>query len=342
MVMPKKNIRLIILLSVIFIGIILIGIIGFMLIEDFSFIDALYTTVITFSTVGYEMPHHISDNGKIFTSVLIVITFGAFGYYVTIISRLFFEGIISNIYKKGRMKKRIEKLNNHVIICGYGRVGQQCAIDLFEHNESFMIIDIAEEVCQIIEEETKYPYLLGDATQEDVLIEAGIDRAKALITTMPNDANNVFVVLTARELNPDLKIISRASEERADKKLKRAGATNVIMPDRIGGQRMAKLVAQPDVVEFLEYVLLQSVDDVYVVEISCKNLQACFNGKSIGNLDIRNKSGANIIGLKTPEGQYLFNPRADYVLNKDDQLFVLGSNKQISALKGILEGKVVN
>jgi voltage-gated potassium channel len=171
---------------------------------------------------------------------------------------------------------------------------------------------------------------------EETLEQAGIHRAKALIATTPTDADNVFVVLTARSMNPGLTVISRASELESQMKLKRAGATNVIMPERIGGQRMAKLVHQPDVVEFIEYILLQKSQDVTLEEVSCKNLAQRFVGKSIAELKVRETTGANIIGIKISGARYVFNPDPQMILSRNDQLFVLGNPTQIKRLKEVM------
>ncbi|MEA3446095.1 MAG: potassium channel family protein, partial [Bacteroidota bacterium] len=278
--------------------IVIIGEIGYMFIEDFTFVEAFFMTIITISTVGFEEVHPLSQAGQVFTAFLIIFSFGIFAFVVTTITRYVVDGIFRNYYKDNKVKKRIAKLENHVIVCGYGRNGKQAAIELQEHNEQVVIIEENESVVQKIREESDFLYINGDSTQDEVLQFAMISKAKALITTLPNDADNLFVVLTAREMNPGLKIISRASNDNSDIKLKRAGATNIIMPDKIGGQRMATLVAQPDVVEFLEYIMLQGSNDVNLEEISCENLSYCFAGKSIMELDVRNESGANIIGLK--------------------------------------------
>ncbi len=157
-----------------------------------------------------------------------------------------------------------------------------------------------------------------------------------MITTLPVDADNLFVVLTAKEINPSLKIISRASADHSDVKLKRAGATNVIMPDKIGGQRMAKLVAQPDIVEFVDFMLLQSIENVVLELISCNTLATCFEGRSIRELDIRNESGANIIGMKRADSSFLINPVPETTLLSSDKLFALGTRKQINSLKKLI------
>jgi voltage-gated potassium channel len=167
-----------------------------------------------------------------------------------------------------------------------------------------------------------------------------VETANALITTLPDDADNLFVVLTAREMNPNFKIISRASKEHSDVKLKRAGATNIIMPDRIGGQRMAKLVAQADVVEFLDFLMLQSVENVALEEVNCLMLHSCFEGKSIRELDIRNESGANIIGLKRSDNSFIVNPLPEVKLSSTDKIFALGTKNQINRLKKtLIEGE---
>jgi voltage-gated potassium channel len=190
-----------------------------------------------------------------------------------------------------------------------------------------------------IREDERLLYIRGDATHEETLFQARIEQAKALIATTPNDADNVFVVLTARSINPGLKIISRASEIESITKLRRAGATNVIMPERIGGQRMAKLVTQPDVVEFLEYILLQQSKDVNLEEISCTKMSGYFVNKPLKILYGKNKSGINIVGIKISGAKYVFNPDPELTLSRGDQLFVLGSPTQIKEFRNLLENQ---
>ncbi len=313
-----------------------IGNIGFMVIEGFSFTESFFMTIITISTVGFQEVEPLSDAGRIFTAFLIIFSLGIFAYVVTTLTRYIVDGIFKNYYKDNKVKKRIGKLDNHVILCGYGRNGRQAAVELNEHKVSFVVIEKDESIVENIREDSMLLYIRGDATHEDVLEVAGIDRAKALITMLPSDADNLFVVLTASQIKPGIKIISRASDDNSDLKLKRAGASNVIMPDKIGGQRMAKLVAEPDVVEFIEYIMLQGRKDVSIEEISCKKLAACFTDKSIRELDIRNVSGANIIGIKTSENRYIINPSPDIKLTNKDQIFVLGTQIQINKLKNII------
>jgi voltage-gated potassium channel len=320
-------------------SIVIIGTIGYILIEDYTVIEALYMTIITMSTVGFGEVDPLSDAGRIFTFFLIVISFGIFAYAVTTLTRYIVDGIFRYYYMDLKISKKIEKLKDHVIVCGYGRNGRQAMEELAKYPTQAVIIDSNPEIIEEIRKKSTMLYIQGDATSDETLLEANIKSAKALITAMPNDADNLFVVLSARELNPGLKIISRASDAQSDKKLKSAGATNVIMPDRIGGQRMAKLVTQPDVIDFLDYVMLQDPEAVYIEELSCNNLDSFFTDRSIGEWSIRKHTGANIIGLKTQENKYIVNPGPEVKISSYDQLFVLGKKDQIQKLRDVLTGK---
>lgn len=315
--------------------VLLVGSVGYSLL-GYTISEAIYQTIITIATVGFEEVHPLDNRGMWFTSFLVIVSIGIFAYAVTTFTRYIVEGVFRNSYKDTKVKRKIDRLSDHVIICGYGRNGKQTAIELQDHDVPIVVVEQDSEIVQSLRETHGLLYIEGDATDEEILAMANLDNARALITTLPEDADNLFVVLTAKELNPDIKIIARASQENSDVKLKRAGATNVIMPDKIGGQRMAKLVAQPDIVEFVDFVLLQSIDSVLLGEISCEDLADCFEGKSIFELDIRNTSGANIIGLKQSDRSYLINPTPDTKLTSSDQLFVLGTKDQIKHLRKTL------
>lgn len=322
-------------------AIISIGIIGYYFIEDLNFLDSTYMTVITISTVGFkEVGAPLTDIGKMFTIGLIFSSLGTFAYVGSNLARYVFDGELANYIKTYKVDKKIAKLKNHVIIVGYGRNGEQAAMELAEHGVDFVVIDKRDNVISRLRENQELLFVKGDATHEEVLEHVKIHDARALIATTPNDADNVFVVLTARSMNPGMTVISRASEMESQMKLKRAGATNVIMPERIGGQRMAKLVHQPDVVEFMEYILLQKTKDVSLEELTCKNLAQHFVGKSIADLKVREISGANIIGLKISGARYVFNPDPQMILSRNDQLFVLGNPEQIERLKIVMETEV--
>lgn len=316
---------------------IVIGTSGFMILHpQTSMIDALYMTVITITTVGFKEVYPLSNAGKLFTIFLIFMSFGIFGYLASTVTRFILDGVFRRNLKDFKIVKRISKLKNHVIVVGFGRNGRQASTELLEHGETVVVIDPKESSIEQIRAIPGLLFVQGDATLEEVLDMAKISEAKALITATPNDAENVYVVLTAREMNPNLRIISRSTNNQADKKLKNAGANNVIMPDRLGGQHMAKLVAQPDIVEFIDNILLQSTEGVNLEEISCRDLSGCFVGQSIKALNVRNRSGANIIGLRNEDGSYIYNPSPELVLNNKHHLFALGNKQQINSLKDIL------
>lgn len=323
------------------VSVVFFGALGYHLIEGLSVIDSFYMTIITISTVGFKEVGDapLSDTGKVFTMGLIITSLGSLAYVGSNMARFIFDGELANYIKTYRVDKKIAKLKDHVIIVGYGRNGEQAAIELKEHGVEFVIVDKRDNVISRVRQDPELMYIKGDATHEDVLEQARVRQARALIATTPNDADNVFVVLTARSINPGLTIISRASEFESQMKLKRAGATNVIMPERIGGQRMAKLVHQSDVVEFLEYILLQKSQDVSLEEVECKNLSRRFVGKSIAELKVREVSGANIIGLKISGARYVFNPDPNMILSRNDQLFVLGNPEQIHKLKEVMQSE---
>jgi voltage-gated potassium channel len=313
------------------------GTIGYRLIEGWEWIDCLYMTIVTMTTVGFREVAPLSVQGKIFTMVLIVTSISVLVYVTMNLARFVLDGELANYIKTYRVDKKIAKLKNHVIIVGYGRNGEQAAIELAENKVDFVVVDKRDNVISRVRENPELLYIKGDATHEEVLEQAKIHDARALIVTTPEDADNVFVVLTARSMNPGLTVISRASEMESLMKLKRAGASNVIMPERIGGQRMAKLVHQPDVVEFLEYILLQKTQDVFLEEMSCKKLSQQWVGKSISEMKVRELTGANIVGIKTGGARYIFNPDPQMILSRNDQLFVLGNRKQINKLQEVME-----
>jgi voltage-gated potassium channel len=329
--MKRNNLRHAYFTGALLLSVIVIGIIGYSML-GFTISEAVYQTIITIATVGLEEVHQLDNHGMWFTSFLVVVSIGIFFYAVTSFTRYIVEGVFRNTYKDSKVKRRIEKLSDHVIICGYGRNGKQATIELSEHQVKVVVVERDADTVQLLRETNGMLYVEGDSTDEEVLKLAHLESARALITTLPTDADNLFVVLTARELNPNLKIISRASVDNADVKLKRAGASNVIMPDKLGGQSMAKLVAQPDVVEFIELILLQSMESVVLEEISCNKIASCFEGKSLIELDIRNTSGANIIGMKRKDNSYLINPVPETTLSSSDKLFALGSRAQINKL----------
>ncbi|MFI5131668.1 MAG: potassium channel family protein [Chitinophagales bacterium] len=235
--------------------IVVIGVVGYMIIEKYSFVEALYMTTLAVTTVGFNEVRTLSVAGELFTTFLLILSWGALIFILSRLTQFIVSGEINKFFKTRRLMIAIEKLNQHVIVCGFGRNGQQAARTLKVHNVPFVVVEKRGEMIeQHIADHPDLVYLLGDGTEDDVLKKAGIERAKALITALPTDADNVFIVLSARSVNPTIRIISRASSIASQPKLIKAGADSVILPDKIGGTHMATLVSKPDVIEFIDYL----------------------------------------------------------------------------------------
>lgn len=318
-------------------GVIALGTIGYETIEDhYNFVDAFYMTIITISTVGFREVHELSDAGKIFTAFLIVSSFGIFAYSVSSITSFIMSGNYRKHFIENKMIKQINQLSGHTIVCGFGRVGSRATKELFDHGEKVIVIEQKEEVLKGFSHESELLYLIGDSTEDENLLNAGIERAKAIITTLPSDSENLYVVLTAKELCDKIVIISRASNPAAVKKLKIAGATNVIMPDIVGGAHMASLVITPDVNEFLDHISVQGAADVNLEEVAFSDIPDDKEYLTLKELNARNKLGVNIIGFKTREGEYIINPGPDTKILPDSKLFVLGTKHQINVFNRLL------
>lgn len=304
---------------------IIVGVFGFMAIEGYSLLDALYMTVITISTVGYREVNPLSDAGKIFAMILIVINLGLFTYIISTFTSFFLDGEFRKHLKIRKMERAIEALRGHVILCGYGRNGRAAAQLLRQHGKPFVVIE------KHLADNTQVDYYIeGDGTKEEVLVEAGVAYASAIITTLPVDAENLYIVLTARQLNDDMKIISRASDDQAVKKMKIAGADNVIMPDKIGGAHMATLVLSPDIKEFMDMISSQGFDGTAIQELTA--------GKaiSLNELDPWRTTGATVLGIKDKHNKYTMNPGYQDRLESGDKIMVMGSKDQISALQALV------
>lgn len=307
-----------------------IGIIGFSSIRNYGFWDAFYMTVITISTVGFNELHDLGVNGRIFVSFYIIFNISIFAYIISVITKYVFEGELKEIYKNYMTNLDVKKLNNHIIVCGYGRNGTNAVDELLSEKRQFIVIDRDVNLIKHkLVNQKEILYLEGEATDDEILKLAGIDKASSIITTLPKDADNVFVALTARELNPTINIIARASEPSSESKLYRAGANSVVLPDVIGGQHMAQLITKPEVIQFIE--MLSGVGEVKLKldEVTYDELKEEYKGKSIRDLDIRNVTGATVIGFKNDKQGFLVNPSPDIKVEIDDVLILLGSAEEV-------------
>jgi len=303
---------------------------GYMIIEGWRVIDALYMTIITISTVGFAEVAPLTDYGKLFTAFLIVTSFGTFAYAVTSLTRYFIGGEYKRYIKEYRVMKETRKMHDHVIICGFGRVGMQVAIDLQEAGQDFVILEKDEEVVEHWSAQEEYLFIKGDSTNDEVLDRAGIQNAMAVITCMPKDADNIYVVLASREKNNNVLIVSRASINSAVSKLRMAGANNVIMPDSIGGSHMASLISNPDVMEFLDIIRAQGTIGANMDTVTYNQLPSDLQGKTIGELESHRVTGVTIIGFREKDGEYQINPPESTTVGPGSKLFVLGNEEQIN------------
>ena len=315
------------------------GLTGFMLIEGYSFADAFYMTIITISTVGFSEIHELSPEGRLFTSILIISNIGIFFYSISVLTSFILDGDFRKFLKSYRMNKKVEKLYNHVIVCGYGRNGKEVCKALNEDNVPFVIVERQTELVAKIREKTNYMVIEGDAVDDNIFLTLNTKAARGLVTTLPNDADNVFVVLSAKEINPNLNVIARASIDSSETKLKRAGASHVILPEKIGGIHMASIISKPDIMDFLSFITGNEEHDgtkLSLEEFSFDNVNTEYQNKSIKDLDIRNLTGANVIGLKNKMGEFLINPSPDTKIEAHTKLFVLGSKIEIEKFKKLI------
>jgi len=307
---------------------ILAGIIGYTQIENYSLIDAFYMTIITIATVGFTEVHPLSPTGRIFTSFFIIFNLGVFALFVSVITSYLFEGELKEIFTNYISEREVRKMKDHVIICGYGRNGIKAAKELQSHGIPFVVIERKAELFQdVVHQDQQIPYIEGNATQDEILKAAGIERARALITTFPSDADSVFVTLSARQLNPNLVIIARANETSSESKLLRAGANRLVRPDIIGGTYMANLVTRPEVVEFLD--MISGTGEMKLENFRYKDFKEKFKGKSIRELDVRNQTGATIMGFKQKNQPFSVNPDPNVPISEGDVIILLGTIEEV-------------
>ncbi|WP_422107722.1 potassium channel family protein [Winogradskyella sp.] len=317
---------LILLLFVLF-----IGVLGYRFISNYNWIDAIYMTVITVTTVGFAEVNPLDTPSKIFTVFLILASVVIVGYAISIITEYILSRNNFEDIKQRKMQKEIEAMSNHIIICGFGRNGKQAAKKLQDYGKPYVIVERDKEIIERLQDES-IPHVFGNANEDETLLEAGIERASTLITALPSDADNLFVVLSARQINKTMSIISRASQETSYNKLKLAGANNVILPDKIGGDHMASLVVIPDLVEFIDNLGIVGERNINIEEVKVEQLYNVNREKTIRELDLRKKTGCTVIGFKDENGEYIVNPEADTKLVIGSKIIVLGRPEQIEKL----------
>lgn len=322
----KRIIRWIIVLILL----ISIGTAGYILIEKWNFLDSLYMTVITISTVGFKEVYPLSVGGRIFTIILIFGGVGTVIYVLTGLVQTMLEGELG-LFRRRRMETRIKNLNNHFILCGYGRVGEAIATTLKRQKAEFVVIDHSlNSYTRAVQHECLT--IMDDATNHDALIHAGIERASSLITAFGDDAYNTYAVLTAHELNPRIVIIARASNSEAIRRLKQAGANHIIMPEVIGGQQMARLALRPTTVQFIETVL-SGKEGEFLVEEVYVGAGSTLSGVTIKEVEER-FTGVRILAIREKDGDLIINPSLSARIESGGSLAAFGNMEQLQAIEG--------
>jgi voltage-gated potassium channel len=293
-------------------------------------LDALFQTVITVSTVGYGELHHFGSGEKVFTIILILVGVGTAAYAFGSFIETFIEGYLGGTWRRRKMERKISSMSAHVILCGWGRVGTAIARSLRAHQAEVVVVDSSQTRVATVEG----PYVLGDATDEEVLRRAGIDRARVLITALSADADNLYVTLTARSMRPDLFIVARAVSQAAVPKLLQAGADRVVNPQELGGSRMAALAVQPHVAEFLDVVMHERSLEFRLEEVEIPS-GSPLAGETLRSARVHDRTGTLVLAMKAPDGTFRTNPPPTAEINEEEILIVIGDDEQVEALRAL-------
>lgn len=314
--------------------IVTLGVFGYMKFEHVTLLDAVYMIVITLSTVGFKEVVPFDVPGKVITICIIITGVGTMAYTVGQIIEMMVEGQVIGYRRRRRMEKKIHELKDHYIICGYGRVGHEVAKGFATQKIAFVVIDSKAETAQELNG-SGVPYIVGDASSDETLEAAGVRGAKGLVASSDSDVTNVFVTLSARVLNPKLYIVARASYVESEKKLKKAGADRVISPYFIAGQRMASMALKPIAVDFIDTMMLDDKAEHNIEEIKIHK-DAAVAGKTIGDLEVKRKTGATILAVKKEQGSLELHPSAKTKIDAGDTIVVLGTSTELHELESML------
>jgi voltage-gated potassium channel len=307
---------------------------GYVLIEGFSLLEALYMVVITLSTVGFAEVRQLSTAGRVLTLLLIAAGIGTVGFAVGRLLEFVMEGHMTGFARRRKMQKTLKELSGHYIICGFGRVGHEVAEEFQQHGVPFVVID-TNDANEPELQSRHIPYIIGEVADDDVLEEAGIKTAKGLITAVDSDAENIFVTLTARVLNPTIFIVARSSELETEAKLRRAGANRVVSPYVIGGRLMAAMALKPATIDFIDTMVKPGEMTLCVEELRVSE-GSPVAGKALMDSQIRQKAGAMVLAIKHADGTFEFNPPPEYTIHTGDSLIVLGNKDQCSLMSGLI------
>ncbi len=328
-----KSLRNLLLASLFLLLWLFVGTLGFYVIEEFDFINAFYMAVITMSTVGFTEVHELSNRGRLFTAFYILMNLGILAYAVSVLTSFIVEGKFKSIYQNYMTDLKINKLKGHVIVCGYGRNGKEACAELSRDNREFVVIEKDQSTSAKIKNISGCHIVIDDATADNALLAAGLNQAEVIIITTPSDADNVFIALTAREMNPSIKIIARASAKESEGKLYRAGADNVVLPDHLGGTFMAQMVTKPVVIEFLNLMTGYSGKHYHLEQLRYEDLKPIHQDKTLSELQINALTGGTVIGVKDDVKGLIPSPDMETRIGANDTILVLGGEAHIKELK---------
>lgn len=316
-------------------AVILGGTLGYMLIEGWSFLDSFYMSAITVTTVGFQEVRPLSPAGRVFTSLLIFFGVGTVLYILSSLTQSVVEGKLRDMLGRRTLERKIRSLKDHYIICGYGRIGSLVADMLLERGKKVVVIENHPETVARLEEEGTY-FVLGSATEDESLLAAGIDRAAGLLAAVSSDADNVYIVLSAKGMRKDLFVIARATEPGSERKLKRAGADKVVSPYFIGARRIAQTVIRPSVADFIDLTFHSSDIALQMEELKVGETSS-IAGVPLRDSGIRQKMDVIVLAIKKSDGKMIFNPQADAVLDRGDTVIAMGPRDSMHKLADLLE-----
>jgi voltage-gated potassium channel len=314
--------------------IIVVGVIGYHLIEGWNVYDSFYMTVITIFTVGFKEVKDLTAGGRLFTIFIILGGVGTAVYAFTKFGEIVYEGGIQRLLRRKRMENKLKKLKDHYIICGHGKIGKTVCERLMEEKIPFVIVEKdATEIEKFIES-CEVPYILGDATYEEILKKAGIKKAKGLAALLPSDADNLYLVMTARMINPKIFVLSKANDEEAEKKIIQIGANRVVSPYKLSGLKIAQGLLRPSLVEFMDLIIKRKEISLSMEEIVVRQ-SASITGRNISECDIRKKADIIVVAIKKPGENIVFNPNPESRIESGDTLLVLGKLEDINEFEKI-------
>ena len=302
------------------------GTVGYLLF-GFGVLDAVYQTVITVTTVGFNSPHALDTGSKVFTIVLILVGVGTALYTFSAVLEVLIEGHMQDLVRRRKMERDIARMSGHVIVCGWGRVGREVARFLANADRDVVVVD--RDPGRLTE--VPYASVHGDVTDDEVLLQAGIDRAASLVAALDTDADNLYVTVAGKSMRPDLQIIARARNKSSEPKLVRAGADRVVNPQQLGGDRMASFVTQPHVVDFVDVVMHDGTLEFRLEELAVSPASP-LSGGTLRSAHLRDRTGALVLAIRRPDGGFLTNPSPEDVIEAGDVLISVGTAQQLGML----------